>query len=449
MKKIGKYIVCGLLGKGGMGKVYKIKHPVTGKIGAMKCLSPNPILVSLLGMTAIEEMFAKEAVTMAAIRHPHVVEILDYDCVDGQPYYIMDYYCNNLGTMIGESYETEKPSRTLGLDKAVDYTRQILSGISRLHFSSLIHRDIKPFNILVTDTDQVKICDFGLSKLRHESMKGHRSLKVGSPYYAPPEQEEHPDSVDFSADLYAVGVMLYRMVTGRLPASPAILPSRFNRDLDESWDQFILKAIHPSPDRRYNDAERMGKDLETLEQNWIKRKQAICAAPAWFFDEPAGPDETHVLRSRPVKIHWTCAPSVFKTDDLMRPAPYILNRFETQTCETVADHATGLVWQTSGTRYPVRRAEAFRYVDALNKERFGGLSHWRLPTVNELLSLVNRTPEGKSHCETRVFDPRMKWLWSSDRCTFITGWYVNHELGFAGFNDFDSFYYVKAVCSGG
>lgn len=438
-------MICGLLGKGGMGKVYKVRYPVTGKIGAMKLLDPNPILVSLLGQKTLFSMFEKEAVTMAGIRHPHVVEILDYDSFNGKPYYIMDFYCNNLGTLIGESYETEKPSRKIPVDKAIGYTRQILEGISRLHFSNLIHRDIKPFNILITDEDRVRICDFGLSKLRHESMAGHGNLKVGSPYYAPPEQEENPDTVDFSADLYAVGVMLYRMVTGLLPEPPVKRPSLINKDLNVVWDEFVMKAMDPSPKRRYEDAGRMLADLGKIEELWDRQKEALRSLPSWIYEDPFDEEETFELRSEPTKIHWKDAETRFETDSLMRPARPVKNRFEAHTEKTLIDRATRLIWQKSGTPFPVNREGAFRYVRELNETGFAGIRTWRLPTVNELLSLVDRPPEGLDHGRRSVFDSGPNGLWSADRSTFITGWYVNMELGFAGYNDFDSFYHVKAV----
>ena len=83
-----------------------------------------------------------------------------------------------------------------------------------MHHAGIIHRDIKPYNLLVTDHDTIKICDFGFSKVRGENFSGPPTLKFGSAWYAPPEQEDNPDSVDFSADLYAVGITLYRMLTG-------------------------------------------------------------------------------------------------------------------------------------------------------------------------------------------------------------------------------------------
>ncbi len=92
MKSIGRFKISGLLGKGGMGKVFKIQYPHTGKIAALKLLDPEPVLVSVLGREAVEAIFVQEAMTMARIRHPNVAEILDFDKIEGKFYYIMDFY---------------------------------------------------------------------------------------------------------------------------------------------------------------------------------------------------------------------------------------------------------------------------------------------------------------------------------------------------------------------
>jgi serine/threonine-protein kinase len=237
------------------------------------------------------------------------------------------------------------------------------------------------------------------------------------------------------------------MVTGKLPGLPPALPSLVNKDLDPVWDAFIVKATEKNPSDRYSDADGMLKDLDELERHWIKKKQSICSAPSWLFEDPFEDGESAVLRSVPMKIPAAMAEKTFDTDGLMRPSRYIRNRFVPHTDHTVKDLACNLVWQTAGSRFPVNRENALSYIERLNAESFAGLASWRLPTVNELLSLVERTPEGRGYCIESVFDSRMKSLWSCDRCTFITGWYVNHELGYAGFNDFDSFYHVKAVSS--
>lgn len=122
MKTIGKYEIRGLLGRGGMGRVYKVQVPVIGKIAALKRLEPHPHLVSLLGETGVRDRFIAESATLAGIRHPHVVGIHDYDTDEaGRPFYLMGYWFNNLGVMMGETYRTEAPSRILPLDRAFYY----------------------------------------------------------------------------------------------------------------------------------------------------------------------------------------------------------------------------------------------------------------------------------------------------------------------------------------
>lgn len=447
MKTIGRFTVSGLLGKGGMGKVFKIEYPVTGKICAMKLLDPQPLLVDLLGQQAIEEMFTAEAITMARIRHPHITEILDFDSHQGKLYYIMEFYCNNLGTMIGEGLITEDQSRVLSVEKAIHYTRQTLEGLACLHHAGIIHRDIKPFNLLLTDLDAIKLCDFGLSKLRGETLKGHQSLKIGSPYYASPEQEADPENVDMTTDLYSVAVMMFRMLTGRLPDSPDQAPSRYNPDLDDHWDAFILKGMAGNPEDRHTSAKEMIRELDDLARHWQEKKAAICAAPADLFDDPRT-DIPHVtVRDQARKTSKTEARTIFGLNERMQPASYVTNRFTCRSGEILCDETTGLCWQQSGTPYPVNWNEAGDYVRQLNQERFGGYDTWRLPTINELATLITPTPQGSDHCMEPVFDPGQKWLWSCDRCTYITAWYVSLDMGFVAYNDFSSYYHVKAVCT--
>ncbi len=446
MKKIGKYKICGFLGKGGMGKVYKVEYPVTGKIAALKHLDPNPLLVDLMGMDKIEKLFTAEAVAMAKLRHPNIVEIWDYDSFEGKLYYVMDFYCNNLGTMMGEFYETERPSRIINIDKAFHYTGQTLSGLSCLHYNGRIHRDIKPFNILVTDFDDVKICDFGLSKLRGEIFDGPNSLKIGTPYYTAPEQENDPDNVDFNADLYAVGVMFYRMITGRLPEIKYKKASAVNLDLSDEFDDFLSTALSPNPLERYATADDMMADLQRLKIVWLDNKTKICAIPEDFFDEAKANIRKTAIRAISKKISKQDAQKFFSLTELMMPDRYFKNDFQVKKDNLIFDTATGLLWQQSGTRYPVNWHQAKAYIEKLNAEKHGTYGHWRLPTTEELITLLCQPPEGTGYCIEPVFDRRQKWLWSSDRCTYLSAWYVSLDLGFVAHNDVSSFYHVKGVC---
>lgn len=145
------------------------------------------------------------------LMHENIADIRDFDSDEqGNPFYIMEYYCNNLGVMIGEHYRVEETSRILDPEKIFLYGSEILDGLGCLHHAGIVHRDIKPYNILITDQDTPKICDFGLSRVRGETFPSAHVLNVGSPYYAAPEQIADPESADQRADLYSVGVMLFR-----------------------------------------------------------------------------------------------------------------------------------------------------------------------------------------------------------------------------------------------
>jgi len=451
MKQISKYKICGLLGRGGMGKVFKVELPVIGKIAALKLLDPNPLLVDLMGAETIRNLFISEAVTMASLRHANIVTIGDFDENQGKPFYTMEYYCNNLGIIIGETYKTETPSRVIKIDKVIDYIRQTLSGLACLHYAGIIHRDIKPYNLLLTDDDTVKICDFGLSKLRGENFAGPPNLKVGSPWYAAPEQEDDPDHVDFSADIYSVGVMLFRMLTGNLPAEKFNTPSSFNPDLDKTWDAFIKKAIAPKTQDRFSSAKEMLKDLDDLYTAWKKKKEKICKLPSALSTSPEKPSQisglkTVKLRKQSLKVGPRQAKKIFSTDALWRPLNYIQNDLKTNIDDTVTDRTTGILWQQAGTEFPLTWNQAHLFIEALNKTRFAGRMNWRLPTVDELMSILSEMPHGTDYCIEPVFDQNQKWLWSSDRRSYLAAWYVSFEMGFVTWQDFSGYCHVKAVC---
>jgi serine/threonine-protein kinase len=450
MKSIGKYRIRGLLGRGGMAKVYKAEIPVIKKIVALKQLSPAPVLETLLGAAELHRLFIKEATTMAQLRHPHLLGIWDFQNDGQRPFYTMEYHANNLGLMIGETYRTEMPSRIIRLDRAIDYTRQILSGLACLHHAGIIHRDIKPFNILLTDRHTVKIGDFGLSKLRKETLAVPPNLKVGSPWYASPEQEANPDKAAFSADLYSVGVMLWRMLAGRLPEADTGLPSRLNPDLDDAWDRFLARATAADPERRFATAGDMRSSLEYLAAEWSKRKSLACRLPSPEHAPrvaPAGDLQKRSLRSRALKVGPRDARSVFGLDPLWRPRVYLQNRFRSPSAETVADDLTDLLWQRSGTPYALTWRESHGHILRLNQSGWQGRRDWRLPTVDELLSLLEPPPHGEDFCLQGVFDQRQTGLWSSDRRSYTAAWFASVDLGFVAWQDFSAACHVRAVCS--
>jgi serine/threonine-protein kinase len=404
--------------------------------------------VEVLGAARIRDLFLAEAVTLARLQHPHIVAIRDFGEAGGKPFYIMDYFFSNLGLLIGESRRTEEPSRTVRLDRAVDLTRQALSGLACLHHHGIVHRDIKPFNLLLNEQGVVQICDFGLSRLRGETLNAPPHLKIGSPWYAAPEQEADPDAVDARADLYAVGVTFYRMLTGRLPAPEPLPPSVFNLDLDAAWDAFMRRALSRDPRGRFSSAVEMREALERLERAWQDQRARICrlAPPPEVVSIRPGIQRPLPLRRAAIKIDPGRARVDFGADGLWRPAAFVQNKLHSSAPGLLWDEATGLTWQQSGSAYPLTWPDARDYAAALNRRRFAARTGWRLPTAPELMSLLSQTPHREDFCVEPLFDPVQSTLWSADRRSYTAAWFVNVEMGFVAGLDFSARCYVRAVC---
>jgi serine/threonine protein kinase len=447
VKKFGKYTVKGLLGRGGMGMVYKAAIPNTEKIVALKVCQPRQVLVNILGIKEVRRQFMKEAVTMARLRHPNIAEVWDLDTHNGRPFFVMEYYCNNLGTVIGETYE-DAPSRTLSIDASIQYTRQALAALARLHHAGIIHMDVKPFNMMLTDEGVVKMIDFGVSKLRGEELGGPDTIKVGTPYYSAPEQEENPNQADERSDLYSVGITLFRMLTGSLPDENKVA-ANINPELDEEWERFLKKATHPDRKARFTSAGNMLAELDLLAAAWEDKKAKTCI----LIEEESLPKKLRraagsaTLRSVPIKTGLKRARDFFEADELWRPKNPVSGVLRDKADGTILDVATNLLWEQGGSPYPGTWNEAQDYVNSLNAKIFAGFSDWRLPTVNELMSLFIENLDPYQFCLEPVFDPDKQRIWSADKKSYVAAWYADVEFGFVWWQDFTCFFHARAVRS--
>ncbi|QLA21012.1 protein kinase domain-containing protein [Desulfolutivibrio sulfoxidireducens] len=454
MRHIGKYRILGLLGRGGMGVVYKAQAPVTGRVVAVKVLRPADILVELWGEDRLRQRFMAEAAILGSVSHPNLLDVWDFGEHDGRPFFVMEYHCDDLGRLLGESYRVEEPCRRLPVRRALRLADQLLSGLSRLHFAGVVHRDIKPFNLLLTASDDLKITDFGLSKARGERFDAPAGLAVGSPYYCPPEQEADPERADVRSDAYAAGVTIFRMLTGHLPVDDtgrSLAASRLNADLGPEFDAFFARAVHRRPDERFQSVREMRAALDALGEAFEARLGRVCA-----LDE-ASPEDSEACpprpgpppRREPARIPLKSARERFGLDALWRPRCYAPGRFADSGPGVVLDAATGLVWEKGGAEYPVTFAGAAAHIRALAEARYAGRGDWRLPTMDELLTLLAPLPQGVAHCAAPIFDPAVRRAWSADLRTFTAAWMADLEMGFVTSGDFTCLCGVRAVASGG
>ena len=259
----GKYRLGRLIGEGGMGAVYEAEHTGLGIKVAVKLL--NEIFTS--DHKALSR-FDREARASAAIRHPHVVEVTDTGKDDdGVPFIVMEL-------LEGESLSALlRREKVLTPTLAVRIVVQILKGLGAAHAKQVIHRDLKPGNILLALNDEgylVKILDFGISKFKSHMVQDVTAAGavVGTPRFMAPEQAIGQPDLDPRVDIYAVGVLLFRMVTGKLPFTSRthegviqqILegvktrPRQIRPELPEALEDVILKAMEPNRERRFPDA---------------------------------------------------------------------------------------------------------------------------------------------------------------------------------------------------
>jgi serine/threonine-protein kinase len=171
-----------------------------------------------------------------------------------------------------------------------------------------------------------------------------------------------------------------------------------------------------------------------------------------WLEGPEPSKSVRKIRDVPAKISKSNARQAFDLDELMRPKQSSIKRLEPLGSTLVVDHGTGLIWQVSGTRFPVNWKEGHAYIEGLNLEEFQGFDCWRMPTAAELLTIISppsQVSQGSEICLEPIFDLSQHRLWSSDRATFTSAWYASLGLGFIDRSDLSSYYYVKGVVRSG
>lgn len=443
MKLIDGYQVLGLLGRGGTSRVYKVRQDL-GPVRALKFFDPRPELEDLQGREELLARFLDEAHRLASLKHPNLVRVLAVH-EDEPAYYLMEHFCLSLADIIGEGPRLEDPSRALGLDRIIEYGRQSLAALAALHQAGLVHGDMKPANLMLGDEGWVRLGDLGLSHHRGESLGGPANLVLGSPAYAAPEQESDPLNAGPRADLYSMGVSLFRLLTGALPQPGGPAASSLAPLADAPWDEFLNRSMDPDPDARFASAQEMASGLDALAQQWEQKREAVCAAwPELAATRELALVEAHARRE-PVRVGWAEARQELGLDEIMRPLAWPKRRLQEKEPGVARDLDTGLLWQRGCSPQPLTWEQAPAYVRALNLRRLGGRGDWRLPTVPELISLLESPQGPDGYCGPSLLDPLAQRLWAADWATPLAAWYVSLDGGYVGRADKDCFFMVRAV----
>ena len=244
-----------LVGRGGMGVVYKARQKRLDRLVALKILAPK------IGQDpAFAERFAREARAMAMLSHPHVVAVYDFGETDGLYYFLMEFVD---GVNLRRLLDTGK----LAPEEALAIVPQICEALQYAHDHGVVHRDIKPENLLLDKEGRIKIADFGIAKLVGKEVKdltltGAGQI-MGTLQYMAPEQIEHPLQVDHRADIYSLGVVFYQMLTGELPIGRFAPPSK-KVQIDVRLDEVVLRALEKEPERRYQQAIEIKTEVESI-----------------------------------------------------------------------------------------------------------------------------------------------------------------------------------------
>ena len=278
----GRYEIREIIGVGGMAVVYKAYDSVEDRIVAIKILKDE-----FSTNDEFKRRFKNESKAIAVLSHPNIVKVYDVSFGDLIQYIVMEYI---EGINLKEYIEK---NNNLSWGEAVNFTIQILRGLQHAHDKGIVHRDVKPQNIMVLADNTIKVTDFGIARFARNESKTITDKAIGSVHYISPEQAKG-ELTDEKADIYSVGVMLYEMLTGVLPfeaesaVSVAImqlqaepkLPTHINPLIPAGLEQITVKAMQKDPGNRYKSAAEMLRDLEQF-----KRDPDITFDNVYFVDD--------------------------------------------------------------------------------------------------------------------------------------------------------------------
>ena len=273
-----RYQIIRLIGEGGMANVYLAHDTILDRDVAVKILRGD-----LAGDEKFVKKFQREAISASSLNHPNIVELYDVGEDNGQYFIVMEY-------VDGKTLKSLVKKRgALTLPEVIDIMLQLTSAIAHAHDSYIIHRDIKPQNVLILDNGMVKITDFGIATALNNHELTETNSVMGSVHYLPPEQA-NGNGATVKSDIYSLGILMFELLTGKVPfkgdnaveiaikqmKTPIPSVRKYDEDIPQSVENVILRSCAKNPKNRYDSAREMHDDLKTVlskdrqdEDKWV------------------------------------------------------------------------------------------------------------------------------------------------------------------------------------
>jgi serine/threonine-protein kinase len=248
---IEDYEFLAVIGQGGIAEIYKARQKSLDRLVAIKILFPE-----LTDDPDIVRRFDREAITIAALNHPNIVHVIDKGERAGRLYFVMEL-------VDGTSFKDMIYDANIGIRHKLEILVMILKGLDYAHKNGVIHRDIKPANILIDKNGNALLADFGIAQILHQTDFEHTKpdMVMGTLAYMSPEQRESSGRVDLTTDIYAVGVMIYEILTGKRPLGRFRMPSELNARIPKRFDDIVARCLDENPSARYQSAGALKDDL--------------------------------------------------------------------------------------------------------------------------------------------------------------------------------------------